>query len=294
MIDWFANLNLKIQVVLISSFTSILVLVFGWIIKAVFERTSLNYKLKKEFEFEQKKKLKEDIAKNKVHLLNAAEEFSQRLWNLSQNVGENWHKVSKENWFVKEQYYINSCVYRFLVFIHWTIKTERDTISVDSTIADNADILFLKYIKTFKDIFTDADLLEELNYSREHNTNHFFKNDLIGYTKFVVFNNQVIDFDDFKVKIKNNYSPLEKVIEYFSNIEEDDLDKNLNVLRCSHLLIINFLNTFGHSYQKTDKEKIGRIVRNYKVQLKIIKGFQIFIDKSKLRNEMNSILKKFK
>ena len=206
MIDWFNNLDIKLQVVIISSITSLTVFLIGWLFKFIYERISLSYKLNKEFQFEQKKKLKEEIAKNKTHLLNSTEALNHRMWNFSQNVGENWHKVSEENWFNNEdQYYINSFVYRFLCFLHWTIKTEKDTITVDTTIANKEDITYLKWIKTFKDIFTDADLLQDLDYNKARNTNHFFKNNLIGYTKWVTESNRVIDFNEFETKLKYNY-----------------------------------------------------------------------------------------
>ncbi len=295
MIDWFVGLDIKIQVVIISSITSLIVLLLGWLFKFLYERFSLSYKLKKEFQFEQKKRLKEEIAKNKTHLLNSVEALNHRLWNFTQNVNEGWHNVSEIEWFKKkDQYYINSFVYRFLCFIHWTIKTEKDTITVDTTIANKEDIRYLKWIKTFKDIFTDADLLQELGYDKAHDTNHFYKNDLIGYSKWIIENNQVIDFDDFKEKLKNNYKSLKPVIEYFSTIKDDDKDKNLNVLRCFHLLSIKFLNEYGHDYQITPKEKLNRITKMYKSKIKIKQGFSEFIAKSKLEKEMKDILKKIK
>ncbi|HBS85470.1 MAG: hypothetical protein A2W91_16820 [Bacteroidetes bacterium GWF2_38_335] len=283
-IDWFNKLDVKIQVVLISSITSIIVLVLGWFFKGIYERNSLNYKLKKEFKFEQKKKLKAEIAKNKIPLLNAVEEFNHRIWNFSQNVGENWHKVPREG----DQYYINSFIYRFLLIIHLTIKTERDTITIDSTIAEKSDILFLKYVKTFKDIFTDIDILRELGYDHRQNTNHFYKNDLIGYTKAVLSlnNERVMDFDDFKEKLDQNYLILKKVIHYFIDINADDYDKNLNVLRCYHIIGISFLNTFGHTYQKTSKKKFKKIFNDYEKKIKVKKGFELFIRKSKLGKEI--------
>ena len=290
--DWLNKLDIKLQVVIISSLTSFIIFVFSWIFRMIYERGYLSHKLKKEFEFEQKKKLKEEIAKNKIPLLNAVEELNHRLWNFSQNIGDNWHKVSEKEWCEPSKYYIKSFVYRFLVFLCLVIKTEKDTISVDTTIADSSDILFLKYIKTFKDIFTDADLLKDLDYDKSCDTNHFFKNDLIGYSKFVYVDNQIIDFDEFILKFTTDYSSLLKVIEYFANIQDDDTDKNLNVLRCTHLLLINFLNKFGHSYQKTDKRKINNITKFYKSKIKIKTGFLEFIKKSKLENEMQSMIKK--
>ena len=292
MIDWFNSLDIKVQVVIISSITSLTVFLFGWLFKIFYERFSLSYKLNVEFQFEQKKRLKEEIAKNKTHLLNATEGLNHRMWNFSQYVGKNWHQVPPEKWFESEdQYYINSFVYRFLCFLHWILKTERDTISVDTTIANKEDILYLKWVKTFKDIFTDVDLLKELNYDNTKNSNHFYKNDLVGYSKWVVFNHSVIDFDEFETKFKYNYKPLTKVIEYFSKIQDDKNDRNLNVLRCCHLLTIQFLNDYGHDYQHTSKEKIKRITALYKDKICIKKGFAEFVKKSKLDDEMKVILK---
>ncbi|MFD0862550.1 hypothetical protein ACFQ1M_10060 [Sungkyunkwania multivorans] len=295
MTEWFNNLDVKLQVIIISSITSLTVFMLGWFFKVVYDRFSLTHKMKKEFEFEQRKKLKEEIAKNKTHFLNSIESLNHRMWNFSQNVDKNWHKISKEKWFeTDDQYYINSFVYRFLCFLHWTLKTEKDTISVDTTIADKEDVLYLKWVKTFKDIFTDADLLQELNYDNTKNTNHFYKNDLIGYSKWVVFNHAVIDFDEFETKLQYNYEPLEKVIEYFTQIEGTNDDKNLNVLRCYHLLAIQFLNDYGHDYQKTDDKKIKRITDLYKGKIKIKTGFEEFVKKSKLEDEMKKPIRKIK
>ncbi|WP_143148035.1 hypothetical protein [Algibacter luteus] len=270
----------------------VLTFFFGWITKIIYERYTLNFRLKKEFEFEQKKKLKEEIAQNKMKLLNSAEELNHRLWNFSQHVGENWHKVTANDLNTNEHYYLKSFVYRFLKFLYWNIQTEKDTISIDTTIAKKDDILFLKYIKTFKDIFTDVDLLAELNYNKAHNTNHFFKNNLADYCILVTQGGEVLSFENFKEIMDREYQSLEKVINYFSTIQDSDDDKNLNVLRVCHLLLIQFLNTFGHDYQKTDEEKIKRITELYKPKLRIKKGMIEFIKKSKLDKEMKSITKK--
>lgn len=291
MIEWLKQLDIKLQAGLISSITSISILIIGWIFKIIYERNSLNFKLKKEFNFEQKKKLKEEIAKNKIQLLNAAEELNHRFWNFSQNVHKDWHKIEPKDWFQPSKYYINSFVYRYLVFIHWLIKVEKDTLTVDSTIADSNDIRFLKYVKTLKDIFTDVDMFDGLNYDSSHNTNHFFKNDLIGYSKVVVKDDSVLDFDEFIFKCQSNHDNIKKVVEYFTRIENSNTDRNLNVLKCAHLLIIQFLNTYGHSYQKTTKEKVETITSKYKTELIIQHNFRNFVIKSKLGTEMKPIIK---
>jgi len=292
MIDWFEKVDIKLQVIIISSSTSIIVFVLGWIIRVFYERNSLKFRLKKEFEFEQKKKLKQDIAKNKIPLLNIAEELNYRLWNLNENIDKRWLKISKKEWEEADKYYTRSFVYRFLVFIHWILKTEKDTVSIDTTIADKNDILFLKYIKTFKDIFSEPKLLKELNYSNDTSSHHFFRNNLIGLSKIVVDNEKVLDFDEFKNKTKNKYNELNKVIKYFSEINNDNTDKNLNVLWCFHLIIISFLNKFGHTYQKTDKTKLKELTSIYKDKIKIKKGFENFVLKNKLEKELKYIIRK--
>jgi len=290
MIEWFKTLDLTIQVVIISSITSIFVFIAGWLFKVLYERNSLKYKLKKEYEFEQKKKLKKEIAKNKIHLLNAVEELNHRLWNFSQHISTKKYSVSKSNWFAEEQYYLNSFIYRFLKVIYLTIKTENDTVSIDSTIADNNDILFLKYIKTFKDIFTDKDLIKNL--PTQNKTTHFYKNNLFGFASYIRKEGNLLSFEEFEEVLRNNYIDLEKVITYFTEIENNNNDCSINALKCFHLLAINFLNKYGHDYQVTQDDKINIITAKYKNEIRITSEFKKFIIKSKLEKEMKTILKK--
>ena len=83
-------------------------------------------------------------------LLNSAEELNYRMWNFNKNIGEGYHRIDKDAWFHTNQYYLNSFIYRFLVFINYCIQTEEGILSMDSTVADKEDIIFLNYVKTFK------------------------------------------------------------------------------------------------------------------------------------------------
>ena len=110
-------------------------------------------------------------------------------------------------------------------------------------------------------------------------------------SEFGVSNNKVIEFDDFVPKLKHSYDPLRRVIEYFSKIDNDDEDKTLNILRCTHLLSICFLNEFGHSYQQTDKGKIKKLNQSYKDKIEIKARFLNFLDDSKLKKKVLSNFK---
>lgn len=290
--EWISNIDVKLLAALISGAVAIFLFTLGWFIKVIYEKFSLNYKMKIEFEFEQKKKLKEEIAKNKIPLVNSIEELNHRMFNFNKNIEKKWHQLTKEKWKTGDNYYLKSFVYRFLVFLYWMLKTEKDIITIDSTIADKKDILYLQYIKTFKDIFTDTDLLKELGYESSSNTNHFFKNNLIQYSKWVVEDGNLIDYDVFEINSKDEYKKMSKVIEYFSKIENLPTDKSLNVLKCFHLLAISFLNKFGHHYQITNQEKMDKLLKKYSSEIKVKGGFKKFINKSKLDDELKEIKRK--
>lgn len=298
-IEWFKKLDTTLQTLLISTLTTIFFGIFTRFYNILYERYSLTYKLKKEFEFSQRKMLKEEIAKNKIPLLNILEELNYRILTLNKNVGSGsldipWLNVSQANWFQNEQYFVNSFVYRYLIFLHFVLKTENDTISIDSTIADKSDISYLTYIKTFKNLFTEVDILKDLNYFPTRDDHHFFKNDLETYASWVLLNGVVMSFEEFKERLRTNYTQYKKVIEYFTTIKNDDQDMNLNVLRGFHLIIIKFLNSYGHNYQKTEKEKLKKLCIKYKVNLKIKKGYIEFLEKNKLEKEMCDVIKLLK
>ncbi|WP_087111840.1 hypothetical protein [Halomonas citrativorans] len=285
------ELDIKVQAALISAITSLAIFGFGWLFRVINEAYSLNYKLKKEYLFEQKKLIKVEMAKTKVPLLNSAEELNYRMWNFNQNISEGYHRIDRDNWFHTNQYYLNSFIYRFLVFMSYCIKTEEGILSMDSTVADKDDIVFLKYVKTFKNLFCEFNLLTDLGYKQNDDANHFFRNELKGYCSWVEMNGKVVDFEDFNSKLRYSYDDLEKVIEYFSKIENNDSDKTLNILRCAHLLAVSFLNRFGHSYQYTEKDKMNTLNNYYKDHLMIKSGFKEFITASKLDKEFKSDFK---
>lgn len=287
----FSELDIKIQAALISAVTSLFIFGVGWIIKVIYENYSLNYKLQKEYKFEQKKLIKEEIVKTKVPLLNAVEDFNYRMFNFNKNIDKNYHNISEEKWFSTNQYYLNSFIYRILVLIHYCIKTEKDVLSMDSTVADKDDIEFLLYVKTFKNIFCEFNLLTELGYNQDDDSNHFYRNELKGYSAWVEDDEKVIEFEVFACKLKSGYKDLSRVIEYLTKIENNSNDKSLNVLYCAHLLSISFLNKFGHSYQKTEKDKMLALNADYKEKIKIKTGFLEFLADSKLKKE---VLKEFK
>ncbi|QZT36685.1 hypothetical protein K5X82_15760 [Halosquirtibacter xylanolyticus] len=282
------SIFLKSKIVLVISTNA---LTLG--LKVAFDRFSLNHKLKKEFYFEQKKQIKQEIAKTKTPLLNSCEELNYRLWNFNINIGKNWHKTPMSDWASSDVYYLRSYVYRLLVFFYWILKTEKDLTHYDATIADKKDLNYLMYIKTFKNIFCDTILLKSLNYDANSDENHFYKNNLQLYADYVKGDNDdVIDFDTFSDKIKNDLSSIEKVFKYINDISNNDDNKNLNVIRCFHLILIKFLSSYGHDYHKTEYKKLNRLLIDYYKKIKIKDEFIEFLKRNKMKGELKYIILK--
>jgi hypothetical protein len=291
MIDSWNLMDVEVKSAIISAITSILILILGGLGKIIYERYSLNYKLKKKYKFEQQKKIKDEIAKTKIQLLNSAEEFNSRLWNFKNNLDKGWHSIDEVEWLNEERYYLRSSVFRFIQFIYWIIRTEKSLLSFDSTVASNKEDSYLKFIKTFKIFFCQPDLLKNLDYSNDENTNHFYKNELINYAKYLSENDNVLEYNSFYEKTKLDYSEIKKIFTYFNSLSNDDLNKNYNILMCFHLFLIKFLNEFGHDYQKTAWKKIKSLINDYK-RIKIKEDFTEFLKSNKMYWTMYRILRR--
>ena len=80
--------NEKILPVIISAITTVVVFFLTLLTKNYVDTKILRSKLDTEHKFDQRKKIKEVLAKNKVHLLTACEDFNHRMWNFSNKHNE--------------------------------------------------------------------------------------------------------------------------------------------------------------------------------------------------------------
>jgi hypothetical protein len=290
-IIWFKNIPPETQSAIISAFTTILIFSIGGLVKLIYEKYSLNYKMKREYYFEQRKKIKEILSESKTPLIKSAEELNYRLWNLLKHIEERWHNIDETNWKEKERYYLRSFTYRLISFFYWTLKAEESLYSMDLKQADKEDALYLKYIKTLKHFFCERELLEELGYKAGGCTNHFYKDDLVKYCDFLSDGDKIIDFKTFEDKFNKNYDDIKDVIIYIRNIEKDSTNLNYNTTKAFHLFLMLFLNKYGLDYHYTDKSKLVGLMRNEYADLKIKKGLFLFLERNKVLSESKIVIK---
>ncbi len=293
-ISWLMGLDLTVQIALISSFTTITVLVLKGIFNLVYKRYSFQYKMRKEYDFVQRKSIKEQLAKSKTPLIKASEELNYRLWNLSNYIDEGWHSIPEKEWTDQKRYYLRSFSYRFLSFIFWILKAENSMYKFDLSKADKADQIYLKQIKTLKHFFCERELLEELGYVAGKYSNHFYKDELDSYSNYIKSESECLNYMEFEKKFNTNFKQIHKVIKYLTDIRSDPKNLNYNTIKSFHVFLLLFLNDYGLDYHKTSKKKIKKLVTTKYFDLRIKKGLMKFLERNKVQNESKILIKYFK
>lgn len=110
--------NVAIIAAIISAVASIIVAIATLTFRVFWERYFHIFKLEHEYRYQQRKRIKDKLAENKIRLINSCEELVYRLWNLSTNYSEGWQNS-------RNSYYFKSFVYRFLAVCAWVKRQKK-------------------------------------------------------------------------------------------------------------------------------------------------------------------------
>ena len=227
-----------------------------------FKRRETRDKLKAEYEYEQRKKLRNLIGDFHGRMINATNSLNYRLWNYYSNYQENWLHISGD--YSPEKNYFHSCVHRFLVVSALTRQFERKAIYVDGRIAEKGDFLFLRYVAVLHWCMTDVALFAGLEYDKEHETDHFFSDNFRQYCDTCIQqDDSIIEFADLTKRVQNDRA-LDSVLEFFDGLSPDEERYRWDRLVVFHLLLIGFINNFGYEEQETSKDKIQQVAAKIK------------------------------
>ncbi len=285
----------KVIAAIIAAITSIITI---FILKPFIEKRLFKFKLVEEHKYEQRKLIKEVLAKNKVNLLNSAEQLNHRFWNFRNNYSKNWHLV-KGDYFNKENYYFNSFIYRILAFFAWIKITNKEMIFIDTTIATKDDLFFIKYLQIFPQIMCDLFLFEGFEYDSNSSSDHFFRNDFENIITTLIENEVVIDYAKYLNKLDNEMGNLKeqysRLCNFLDGLSPNEKRLRFDRLQLLHLTIITFLNKYGYDFQYTDKEKIIKIIQKPRIS-KLVNNYEKLIIRGKLNKEkeMKKLLKVIK
>jgi hypothetical protein len=275
----------KVLTVLISSVTSIATV---FLLKPFVDKRFHVFKLKKDYEHEQRKNLKNTVAKYKIHFLNACESMNHRLWNYSSNWKRRWLHVDGQ--YDKEsKHYFSSFIYRTLSVYAWIKIIEKNLVYIDTTVATKEDLSFLKYMKLFPLIFCDLVLFHDLPYNPDIAKDHFFRNLFDGMASCLIKDDGVISFEEFKATEMEKYF---HICGFFDGINPEEERLRWDRLHLFHITLILFLNSFGYDFQYTPKTALKELMASQR-ESRILKCFPTVLYRLKLekQKEVRSFLK---
>jgi hypothetical protein len=283
--------NLKIQTVLISAFVSIVTLLLGFFFKAWFERHFIIFKLEAEHRYDQKKKVKEVLARHKTQLLDAGEGLNHRLWNFSENYPEKWHSISFPI-DLNRHYYILSFTFRLLEFFACVGRVESEMVYLDTTIASKDDLDFVKCLRIFTQTMCDADLFAGLNYDNSYAKDHFFRNNFIHMHQCFLSSDGIVSYSDFKQNKSACLDEAKPMIDFLNAMNPEEARLRWDRLQAFHYVLIMFLNSYGYDFQHTDQQKMLNLLAKQPRKNKVIENLKAMVTQMRLdrKKEFRKIL----
>lgn len=254
--------NEKVVPVIISAVTTVVVFFLTLLTKNYVDTKILRSKLDAEHKFDQRKKIKEVLARHKVHLLTACEDFNHRMWNFANKHQEEWLHVEGD--FYNKHYYFHSFVYRHLAIFAWTKKIQKEMIYLDTTIADKEDLEFVKFLNIFPRMFCDLTFLEGLNADGNKTDDHFFRNEFDLLADNLISNAGVKSFSEYMDELNIIGPKINRLFLFFDSVSPNEDRKRWDRLHFFHLTVLMFLNNYGYDFQITNDKKLKKVLTNPK------------------------------
>ena len=254
--EWFSKAEAPVKVAIIAALAA---LATSWIpvvhsllgtpLKYWLEKKALRSKLETEYEYAQRKNLRELIGKYQGRMLEAAETLNHRLWNLYENHSRGWLDAGGD-YQNPGHYYLHSSVYRFLNFHSLARKFETEAILIDPRIAESADLDFVKFVKAFHWVISDVALFDKLNYDSENQSDHFFRDHLREICDSCFSGNEFLKHEELRSILLTNPN-FNSVYKFFDGLKMDETRLRWDRLVAVHLLLLAFINNFGYEMQKS-------------------------------------------
>lgn len=272
--DTFLKLDIRLQAGVISAVIGLFAGILGTWLKHTLDKRAITHKLEKEYEYEERKKLRELIGRFHGRTLEAAERLNHRLWNLQKNESKGWLSVGGIYNKPNENYYFTTTVHRFLSFIALGQLFESEAIFIDSRIAQKNDLLFLKFVKAFEWIVANLDIFDGLDMSHH---DHFFRDKLRMICDFCIEECDFISLEKLQELLiqPNGMNSLKHVLVFFDGLSAKERRLRWDRMVCFHLLLMTFINVYGYDMQRSSLkqfEDIAKTVKNKQVLNNFILG----------------------
>lgn len=261
--EWFDKADTAVKVALIAALASlatslitVLHSLFGAPMKYWLETRALRNKLAMEYEYAQRKNLRELIGKYQGRMLEAAESLNNRLWNLYGNQGRGWLDANGN--YTNCGYYLPSFVYRFLNFYSLARRFESEAILIDSRIAEDKDLDFVKFVKAFHWAICDIALFGSVNYDDKFAVDHFFRDKIREICDSCMEEERFLRHEELR-SILLETPGFDVVFRFFDGLKKNEPRLRWDRLVALHLLLLAFINRFGYDMQESSLKQFVKV-----------------------------------
>lgn len=247
---------------LISAVVSLLTAAGLYFIRFFLAKRSLRYRLKTEYEYAQRKQMRDLIVRYRGRMLEAAEVLNHRLFNLYRNEAQGW--LSAGGHYDGELgYYFTTTAYRFLGLCALARQFQAEAIFVDARIAESSDLDFVKFAKAFEWVATDVSLFEGLDYDAFDATDHFFKDGLRNICDHCLSNGSLLGLDEFSKCIRGGGEGARflPALQFFDGLSSGEARLRWDRVVAFHLLVMAFINEFGYDMQRSTRSQFLEVAR---------------------------------
>lgn len=260
----FLNLDNSLQAVIISAVVGLLAGVVGHWLAYLLGRFELRDKLRMEYEYSERKKLRELIGKYQGRILTAAELLNHRLWNLQENQAKGWLQVNGVYSNPDGNYFFTSTVYRTIHLFSLIRLFEKEAVFIDSRIAKDGELVFQNFTKALQWAMTDVELFAGLPYDVSQQRDHIFRDKLGLLCDSCINNGEVISIDNFHTLLldSDNYK-IQPLLQFFDGLCVSETRLRWDRIVALHLLILAFLNSTGYKVQYSKKQQFREIANTF-------------------------------
>ncbi len=262
------NLDPPVQAALIAATVGFMSGIVGAYFKHFLDKRALRDRLETEYQYAERKKLRELIGRSHGRMLEAAERMDHRLVNLQENESKGWLNMNGKYGHPDASYYFTSTLYRTVSLMAVVRLFEAEAIFIDARIAREGELVFAKFAKALEWALTDADLFKDLGYDTFRQTDHIFSDTLRLLCDSCAIDGKVISIEEFRERLTSadGQRHLMPLLTFFDGLCATENRLRWDRVIVLHLLLMAFINTFGYDMQKSSTQQFLRIARSARHQ----------------------------
>ena len=217
-------------------------------IRSMFDRRAARHGHDLDYEYAQRRKLREVIGVHHGRALDAADQWNSRMRNLYDHADRRWLSVSGD--YSGRQHYFTSTLTRFLALIGSIRLFEREAIYVDARYAERTDMEFVNFMRALRMFLTDTRVTGELDLRQFDAYDHFFADQLRQVADAIIDDGLVMPAERLVDAL--GIEPVAVACRFFDGLSRDEARVRWDRLVAHHLVVMAFVNSFGYAVQRRD------------------------------------------